>query len=404
MNNSSLTLSHDFLYHPDSAYVCATYSVSFNKKAKEKRLNKMGLNLHLQNRPRGHFPDGMVIRHKSGKELTDELCCLTGTLKRVVEGPSGTIFQSESPQLYYVNVTSNTNSTDIGNMEYCCPNCGCLSRVSDLLNGCAYCHTRFEISELYPKITEFFFLTDHGITENELKSNTKKLLAIGAVTGAVFGALTLFALPAAGVSDYLSRFIISAFLGMIFSYIAGSVKKAGAVFNDAAETVPLISKQNKSQRFFNEFSNHFQESSYEHFAGTVYSLLESVIFSEDCTSLPFYTGKHLDLFNDVIDCTFRGALEITGYRFDDSLCNVRLTVFLTTYRYSAGRVISQQERIHLSMKKVFSDQESNPFTIHAVNCDFCGASFDSMRVRTCPYCGNSYKKADTGWIITSITK
>lgn len=40
--------------------------------------------------------------------------------------------------------------------SYCCPNCGAVSTVKKLLAGCPYCKTRFIMSDLFPKITNYY--------------------------------------------------------------------------------------------------------------------------------------------------------------------------------------------------------------------------------------------------------
>ena len=46
--------------------------------------------------------------------------------------------------------------------SYSCPNCGAVSTVRELLTGCPFCKTQFLMSELYPKITNYY---DYGKNE-----------------------------------------------------------------------------------------------------------------------------------------------------------------------------------------------------------------------------------------------
>ena len=39
-----------------------------------------------------------------------------------------------------------------------CPNCGAVSSVRELLNGCKNCKTRFIMDDLFPKVTNFYFV------------------------------------------------------------------------------------------------------------------------------------------------------------------------------------------------------------------------------------------------------
>lgn len=43
----------------------------------------------------------------------------------------------------------------VENEDYVCPNCGAVSTVKGLLDGCDYCNTFFKIDELFPKVTNY---------------------------------------------------------------------------------------------------------------------------------------------------------------------------------------------------------------------------------------------------------
>ena len=44
-----------------------------------------------------------------------------------------------------------------GDELYCCPNCSAISSVKSLLAGCPYCGTRFQMTDLFPKVTDFYY-------------------------------------------------------------------------------------------------------------------------------------------------------------------------------------------------------------------------------------------------------
>lgn len=45
-----------------------------------------------------------------------------------------------------------------------------------LQNGCEYCGTHFEMKDLFPKVTSYYFIEEIGGTENELKGSIKKFV------------------------------------------------------------------------------------------------------------------------------------------------------------------------------------------------------------------------------------
>ena len=70
--------------------------------------------------------------------------------------------------------------------SYCCPNCGAISGIKELQEGCPYCHTRFLITDLFPKVTNYYYLMEIGMEEKEGKSSIRKWLLGGAAVALVF--------------------------------------------------------------------------------------------------------------------------------------------------------------------------------------------------------------------------
>ena len=51
-------------------------------------------------------------------------------------------------------VTDTTVETSAVESDYyCCPFCGAISQIRELMTGCPYCQTKFQISDLFPKVT-----------------------------------------------------------------------------------------------------------------------------------------------------------------------------------------------------------------------------------------------------------
>lgn len=44
------------------------------------------------------------------------------------------------------------------------------------------------------------------------------------------------------------------------------------------------------------------------------------------------------------------------------------------------------------------------YSIHQVSCESCGASFDAMKIRHCPYCKREYDMRDHAWTVMKIQK
>lgn len=70
---------------------------------------------------------------------------------------------------------------------YTCPNCGAVSTIEELTKGCPYCRTRFLMSELYPKITEYFtLLSSHAMLK------PSPYVVAGAVLAVIYELIAFF--------------------------------------------------------------------------------------------------------------------------------------------------------------------------------------------------------------------
>ena len=63
-------------------------------------------------------------------------------------------------QAIYETVVDVRDGEDVSGDDYCCPNCGAVSTIAELQEGCSHCGTSFKMSELYPKVANYFFVYD----------------------------------------------------------------------------------------------------------------------------------------------------------------------------------------------------------------------------------------------------
>jgi rubrerythrin len=54
------------------------------------------------------------------------------------------------------------------------------------------------------------------------------------------------------------------------------------------------------------------------------------------------------------------------------------------------------------MRKVITKPTDLGFSVMAVTCPSCGASFDAEKVKNCPSCGNAYPLEENEWVVTDI--
>lgn len=78
--------------------------------------------------------------------------------KMAFVGARGTLYEREVDQVMYEIIAHTPNDAQTEKITVTCPNCGSLSAVSELEEGCRYCDTRFKITDLFPRVVNLYFL------------------------------------------------------------------------------------------------------------------------------------------------------------------------------------------------------------------------------------------------------
>lgn len=253
-----------------------------------------------------------------------------------------------------------------------CPNCGAVSSVRELLNGCKNCKTRFIMDDLFPKVTNFYFVKTYSLANK----STKKVLA-----------------------PYLLG-------GLLAGYLAWALKTLFGLFVGAAKSIPMIGPHLNCQKrlpwLMKEVNPNF---SYEYFIGKVLALLKIMIFSDDYTNLAVYEGNPMkNPFGDIVDIKYRGVSKLNSFNVTNGCCYVDMTVYATTVKNKNSSFRVKNEKFRLTVCRSVNAMDDGVFTMKKVTCKSCGASFDATRERNCPYCGNPYHLGNDDWVVVSFGK
>lgn len=309
-------------------------------------------------------------------------------------------------QLLYTIVTWLNGGTD--RAPYICPNCGAVSQVSELLEGCPYCHTRFLMSDLYPKVTNYYFLRDYGLGEQEAGNSVRKWMVAGAAAGMVlrlpgillglFHGENLFFL----LLSTLLTMGVTAGLG----YFVLSLSLAFRVFKDGFKQAPRAAAQIKAKKELTSFMKQFDPGfTFEYFFGKVQSLVKILMFADDRENLAVYEGRPEECsFDDIADAQFEGAVSLNACRLEGNYCHLDLEVYMTEVYCRNQGLHQQSDRFRIGLCRNISHPVDYGFSIKGVSCKSCGASFDATRERLCPYCRSRYDLKEDDWVITYIRR
>ena len=317
------------------------------------------------------------------------------------------ILHRREPVNFYATIVDKEGSGDVA---VNCPNCGNPTMASKLEEGCPYCGTHFSMSELYPRISSCY-CTNNIIERIGFDERLKRMFTrIAVVLFLIFLALSIMTnkefrdLPlwAATLGIVVQSAIMTA--GMtLFAYLSYSFFLMAKLFRQLGSTLPMagaMGSAKKLQARMEKYDPYFFGRIFE---GRLVSLLQAVLYSDNREELSIYEGKDdLSDFEDLVDVDYRGVYKLIKFEERGERLSILLDVFTDNCYADDDRLKRRNERILVRMERNKNAVTDPGFSIHAVNCEGCGGSFDAMHVRSCPYCGREYNAADSDWVITKI--
>jgi rubrerythrin len=318
----------------------------------------------------------------------------------------------KSASIFYTNIL---NRPDIQNAAYTCPNCGHPATLEIFANGCPMCGTRFQMKQLFPCVTNFYLMSQlMGKTNMDDIIKRVRFLAIlfGIYVAIYAGVASWSGVDRAWVSILIGAFagLAGGGLGFIIIYMIYSIFFAifamGKMTAHAVSTADIASAALTKNALSKAMARFDPEFSYELFEGKAMSLFRAIAFSEDRTNMSIYRGDpNIPDIDNLIDIDYRGAmkfLNLTVQNGDDLVLLVRLYMF-NTYLID-GKIVQRKEDFNMTLVKKLTAKEDYGFSIHAVNCKTCAASFDAMHLLQCPNCGTPYHLENEEWVVMGLKK
>ena len=316
-----------------------------------------------------------------------------------------TVKSYKTPVTFYGTLLDKEGYEDL---DCTCPNCGHVSKTSQLSEGCPYCGTVFETDESYPCFTSYY--TVPGIVERAtlMDKIKKRMIIVGSIAAVLGFLMTLFA-----ENDYVFWFRILealffagffAFFGAFFTYMAHSIVLLIKVFFEAGRALPLMKGIRTKKKMESRMQKYDPDFSFEYFEGRVISLFRTIAFSQDRKDLCIYTSdQDLSFLDDLIDIQYRGALQLLHLDETDGRIHIDAKAFMTVV-CDDGHFTKKDVNYVLSLEKDANEKTSLGFTPVRIQCPNCSGSFDALHLKKCPHCGSDYDLVHDDWVITGIRK
>ena len=381
--------------------------IQYGLELQNKRLQKKGLSILYKFVPRGHFPGGMK-NYKSWRDehYTSTLQVRTCRMERsLYRGPKKE-YEDKENMTFVQTITDVNTPKYIGNDVHNCPNCGAPISIEELQRGCPYCSSHFEISDIFPKVSNYYFYKDPGMTEKECRAYMAKFMIGCAVLFFIYG--TFYSIKntdSSLISIVIIQVVTSIFGGVIMGYFLASFAMLGNLFRNASKTLCLLPSMGTGGRFVRQMQKYSPEFSFEYFSNKIVSLLKMIVFADNPSDLPVYIGNPLgNMFENIVDVLYTGVLGLKTFTVNGDFCEVTVNVFLDNLYADGKRIFQRRDKYRVWVKKNIKRPINMNFSIRHLQCKGCGISFDATKEKHCPGCGTEYDLATEDWVVTKIVR
>ena len=270
---------------------------------------------------------------------------------------------------------------------YCCPNCGAVSTVRELLMGCPYCKTKFLMSDLYPSITHYY---DFGTKDGQINSTALPFSLLGIPLALtimwIYGLFDYNSLQAAFASGDLYQQIVQCTLilgGAVAGFIAGPLLKIIANILYAflrplfyiRELIGLFKTKHKLPEFMRNFEKNF---TLDYFVGKLVYLIRMMVYSDNYDNCAVYCGEPIEnCCKDIIDMTYHSLINAKKMYIENNYAYIDMDVYMYTYTCKGNRIKKKLDVFNLLICKSIHAEDDYGFSLHKIECKNCGASFDA---------------------------
>ena len=383
--------------------------ISYVLKLQHERIEKKGLELNYdiysRDENRNRFIAGSNWRDA---HYASTVCFNSCGIKRIVKKDGDIRYCDDRKSVIYETITDVVQGIHPDNDPFCCPNCGSVSTVAGLQNGCSYCGTRFKMDELFPKITAYYFLDDAGMTKKEFASGYFKFYAVTLVVLYALGCILngkIF-LPnnlIKNIPQLIGVLIGLPLANLFFSYVIYAYFLFMRLIVRAVSSAGKMGTAGSRSRFEARMKRISPEFSYEYFTSKALSLIKTAVFSENEGELMSYDGKTLDpKMKDIIDLNYGGALGCQSFIDEGNYVTVVTKAYFDILYANEDKVYYKSQVFSATFRRRTDIPINYNFSITRIACPSCGASFDATKIKTCPYCGNKYENVTDDWTLVEL--
>lgn len=378
--------------------------MQYHLKLQRKRLEAMNLRMHSQIFPSKDEGASTISSTVRSPWYSSDINREQIIRKLSFEDTSGrNIYHRNVGYTMSLMVIHSPDDNRCQELRVACPNCGAVVKVGQLEQGCEFCNTRFSIRDLFPYVTNTYFVRSNTSTKNSVVFTVSLLLSIVAV----FVATLLYGKTHWGYSfakslfyAYLVGAMGGGFFGLIFADIVLMISASNC---DGMCHIPMFKYIGAKSRIGNVVKQYDSSFLYEKFEGQVVSLIKMAVFTEDPDNLASYQPTVRNpQFDRIVDMIYGGVMILQEAHMSGNMLFMTIRTWWCNYAYENGKIEKRGDLIDVTIMRNVANMQAPGFSISAVGCPQCGGSFDAVRQRNCPFCGTAYHMENENWVIADM--
>ena len=390
----------------------ADNDITYALKLQNERLKEKGLELDYNIYSRDNQNDKFISGSSWKDAHYQSTVCFNNSygIKRKVKKDGKWRYSDNRKSVLYETITDVVTGAHPDNDPFCCPNCGTASTVAGLQNGCAYCGTKFQMDDLFPKVSAYYFLEDAGMTKGEFWGGYFICFVITLIAMYIFACYLNPAvfLPKnlAGNTTNLIGIAIGFPIGcFILGYVLYAYFLIIRLIVKAILSAGKMGTAGSRRKFEARMRKFSPEFSYEYFTSKSISLIKTAVFSKDETELLFYTGQPMNpKMKDIIDLNYGGALGCKRFKDEGNFVTVQTKAYFDVLYAQGSRIYSRSEVFSATFKRRTDIPVNLNFSMTRIACPTCGSSYDATKNKICPYCENKYEITTDDWALVEFKK
>ena len=288
---------------------------------------------------------------------------------------------------------------------YCCPNCGAVSKVEELLSGCPYCRTQYLMNDLYPKISSIYTQKELDIDKHVKRDVAVFTLLLTAITFFLnyhdYMAIFNGTYTASDPVTMLLSLPITVGVGVIVGILAANLAISFRLLFKAISTSGWHRKTLRAGRVLPDFIRRYEPSfSLDYFITKLIYLTQVMVYTENYANCALYAGEPMEnRWDDLIDARYRGFVNVHNCFEQNGYVYVDVSISMDNVYLHGGRVKRRNEAFRMLLRKSATAETDYGFSIHSINCRSCAGSFDAAKEKRCPYCGSEYAIDSYDWVV-----